>query len=127
MEILDYAIPFRSDEVPHVSVPTFNVDMLKARHERCIEILEAIESFRNRKKRLIENIGGFGGIFPELRKKYVNNVDTVNRCLKRLEAKYYREMGIDKDCIKDIVGHGVHPELADIMTKQIIDEINCVG
>ena len=54
----------------------------------CIEILEGIMYFEQRKKHRIESIEGFAGTFPELRRKYVNDIDTINRCIKRLEQRY---------------------------------------
>ena len=53
------------------------------------EILEAIQSFKHKKKFIVEcSIGGFAGTFPRLRAKYENDVDTINRCIVKLYNKY---------------------------------------
>lgn len=69
---------------------TVSIHSLIDKHQMCIEILEGMKYFESRKKRVIENIEGFAGTFPELRKKYVNDIDTINRCIKRLEQRYKR-------------------------------------
>lgn len=63
-------------------------EMIKS-HERSVEILEAIQSFKHKKKFIVEcSIGGFAGTFPRLRAKYENDVDTINRCIMKLYNKY---------------------------------------
>ena len=63
------------------------------KHQVCIEILEGIMHFEQRKKHRIESIEGFPGTFPELRKKYINEIDSIDRCIKRLEQRYIRAKG----------------------------------
>lgn len=62
------------------------------KHQMCIEILEGIIHFKQRKKHKIESIKCFAGTFPELRRKYENDIDTINMCIKRLEQRYKRVM-----------------------------------
>lgn len=57
-------------------------------HQMCIEIMEAIQSFKNRKQLRIDSINGFSGTFPELRRKYSNDIDTINMCINRLYLRY---------------------------------------
>ena len=71
------------------------------KHQMCIEILEGIMNFEQRKKHRIESIDGFAGTFPELRRKYLNDIDTIDRCIKRLEQRYHRVL------------HGTKPVSAD--------------
>lgn len=66
-----------------------NFSELIKKHERQIEILEAIQQFERKRKAKIENIEGFGGQhFPSLKKKWENDVDTINMAIKRLYKKY---------------------------------------
>jgi len=58
------------------------------KHQSCIEILEGIKHFEKKKERKIESINGFAGTFPELRLKYINDIDTINRCIERLVLRY---------------------------------------
>lgn len=92
MTLTDYAQPFSADEVAPIEHHIFDTERLKKRHERCIELLEALRSLHRRKSWMIESIGGFAGVFPETRRKYVNRVDTLNRCIKRMEQRYNQEM-----------------------------------
>lgn len=92
MTLTDYAQPFSADEVALIEHHIFDTERLKKRHERCIELLEALRSLHRRKSWMIESIGGFAGVFPETRRKYVNRVDTLNRCIKRMEQRYNQEV-----------------------------------
>ena len=80
--------PFKESEVSNVDLANFNIHLLIDKHQMCIEILEAIMRFEQQKKHKIESIEGFAGTFPDLRKKYVNDIDTINRCIKRLKQRY---------------------------------------
>lgn len=60
------------------------------KHQMCIEILEGISKFEKRKNRRMDSIDGFAGTFPELRRKYENEIATINRCIERLEQRYKR-------------------------------------
>lgn len=86
----NYVTPFKESEVPNVGLSNVNRRSLIDKHQMCIEILEGIMYFEQRKKHTIESIDGFAGTFPELRRKYVNDIDTINRCIKRLEQRYKR-------------------------------------
>jgi hypothetical protein len=57
-------------------------------HIRCVEILEAIQTFQKRIKLNKESLDGFPGEFVELRKKYINSIDTQERCIIRLFDNY---------------------------------------
>ena len=87
-DLSNYVKPFKECEVPNVGLANFSSRSLIEKHQMCIEILEGIMHFEQRKKLRIERIEGFGGTFPELRRKYVNDIDTINRCIKRLEQRY---------------------------------------
>lgn len=60
------------------------------KHQTCIEIIEAIMHFERRKKHIVESIESIAGTFPDLRRKYVNDIDTINRCITRLQERYNR-------------------------------------
>jgi hypothetical protein len=89
-DLSNYVKPFKESEVPNVGLANVSSRSLIEKHQTCIEILEGIIRFEQRKKHRIESIEGFAGTFPELRKKYVNDIDTINRCIKRLEQRYKR-------------------------------------
>ena len=65
-----------------------NTAELIKKHETLIEILEAIKTFEMLKKSAKENIEGFCGTFPELRRKYHHKNDIYGRCIARLEERY---------------------------------------
>lgn len=65
-----------------------NASVLIKKHERAVEILEAIQSFEKRIELNKESINGFPGTFPQLRQKYENRIDTIQRCIKRLYRMY---------------------------------------
>lgn len=56
--------------------------------EKAIEIQEAIEHFKRLIRSKNDSINGFAGTFPELRKKYFDNIHTYNRCIIRLEERF---------------------------------------
>lgn len=89
-DLSNYVKPFKENEVPNVGLANVSSRSLIDKHQMCIEILEGIMHFEQRKKHRIESIEGFAGTFPELRRKYVNDIDTINRCIKRLEQRYKR-------------------------------------
>ncbi len=89
-DLSNYVKPFKESEVPNVGLANVSIRSLIDKHQMCIEILEGIICFEQRKKHRIESIEGFAGTFPELRKKYENDIDTINRCIKRLEQRYKR-------------------------------------
>lgn len=57
-------------------------------HLKGLEILEAIKALQKRNESSIENINGFPGTFPRLKKKYENDIDTRNRCIERLLIRH---------------------------------------
>lgn len=89
-DLSNYVKPFKESEVPNVGLANVSIRPLIDKHQMCIKILEGIICFKQRKKHRIESIEGFAGTFPELRKKYENDIDTINRCIKRLEQRYKR-------------------------------------
>jgi len=60
------------------------------KHERAIEILEAIESFQRQKQRCIESANSYQDWLPELAKKCRNDADTKQRCIDRLHLKHLK-------------------------------------
>lgn len=58
------------------------------KHEKAIELLEAIQSLYRKIKLLNELINGFGGCFPSLKIKYLNDIDTIYRAINRLNDRY---------------------------------------
>jgi len=89
-DLSNFVKPFKDNEVPNVGLANVSSRSLIDRHQMCIDILEGIMQFEQLKKHRIESIEGFAGTFPELRRKYVNDIDTINRCIKRLEQRYKR-------------------------------------
>jgi hypothetical protein len=83
-------INLKESEISDIVSDGMNTESLIKKHERCIEILYAIKYFEERKKNRIESIDGFAGLFPELKQKYINNIDIINRCIKRLIERYNR-------------------------------------
>ena len=57
-------------------------------HEKCIEVLEAIRTFERFIKSAHENIDGFAGTFPELRRKYIHRIEIYQMCITRLQERY---------------------------------------
>ena len=89
-DLSNYFNPFKENEVPNIGLSNISSRSLIDKHQMCIAILEGIMHFEQRKKHRIESINGFAGTFPELRRKYLNDIDTINRCIKRLEQRYQR-------------------------------------
>jgi len=87
-----YVTPFEESETPTKAIDEFDLESEIERHDKAEKILQAILSFRNKKKAIISHIEGFGGTFPRLRAKYVNDVDTINRCINRLHSRYKKVM-----------------------------------
>lgn len=77
--LLDQLIPSRKD----------TTSKRIAHHERCIELLEAIQSLQNRRACTVENIEGFGGTFPELRRKYKHRLIIIDMAIARIEKMYH--------------------------------------
>ena len=77
---------------PTYQEQTNNLKSLMDKHQCCIEILEAIQHFQQRIKQTKENINGFAGTFPDLKRKYINDLDTLYRCVERLSIRYVNVM-----------------------------------
>jgi len=58
------------------------------KHQTCIEILESIKHFQRLTISAQENIDGFCGTFPGLRKKYTHNKEIYQMCIDRLMLRY---------------------------------------
>jgi len=84
----NYIKPFKDSEV--TAVVDINTPSLIDKHQQCIEIVEAIAHFQMSKRHTIRSIESFGGTFPNLRKKYIHNIDIYNRCINRLKERYNR-------------------------------------
>lgn len=65
-----------------------NVQDLIKKTKKKLELLEAMAIYHKMKNRHMESINGFAGSFFTLRKKYVNNIDTLHRCINRLYKNY---------------------------------------
>jgi septation ring formation regulator EzrA len=57
-------------------------------HERCLEILQAIQSLKVRRQCNRDSLNGFQGTFPSLRRRLENNIDTLDKCIIKLNNKY---------------------------------------
>ena len=60
------------------------------KHEKAIEILEAIQSFYRKIKLKQDSINGFAGTFPRLKANLLNDIDTLEKCIKRISDNYKR-------------------------------------
>ena len=85
-----YAKPFDGSEVSDYGTSKINLNHLLKKHEECINILDAIEFFKEKISLRIQAINGFPGTFADLRKKYVNDIDTYKRCISRLYERHER-------------------------------------
>ena len=90
--LVNHVKPFDEKEVNESLLTPSKIHCLIKTQERGLEILEAIKSFDTRRRLEIESINGFPGTFPSLRAKYVNNIDTINRCIDRLYLRYKKVM-----------------------------------
>jgi hypothetical protein len=61
-------------------------------HYTSIEILEAIQYFNVRIDTLQGALQGVALHFPVLVKKYTHQIDIYNRCITRLNERYYRQL-----------------------------------
>lgn len=60
--------------------------------ERLLEIAEAEDDMRKRVFRTIENINGFAGTFPELRRKHYHRLEIQRMTRKRLKQIYFKQI-----------------------------------
>jgi hypothetical protein len=59
-------------------------------HQTCIEILEGIQQFKRLGDVTFESMVQLKeGLFPELEKKYLHQLDIYERCIERLNERYY--------------------------------------
>lgn len=65
-----------------------NIESLKQKHWKAIDLLEAIEYYERRKVSINENINGFAGTFPKLKAKNIHELDIMDRCINRLTKSY---------------------------------------
>lgn len=65
-----------------------DIEYLLDRHYKAIELLDGINSFKNRIGMRKGSLKGFAGTFPNLKAKYLNEIDTFERCIVRLEERY---------------------------------------
>ena len=86
-----YVTKFKESEVYSHSF-ILNENELKDSLQVCIEILDAISYFKKMKQHKVDSINGFQGTFPELRAKYIDNIDTYNRCIERLYKRYNHQL-----------------------------------
>lgn len=59
-----------------------------AKHERCIQILDAIKRFERRKQSKIESLNGFPGTFYTLKVSLQNRIYIIELCIERLKHNY---------------------------------------
>ncbi len=74
-------------------IPTTPLDLVK-RHERLIEILDAIKQLERRKKSNEDNYYniGKGHMFPNLAAKYKHRHIILKMAIARIWALYYKEL-----------------------------------
>jgi hypothetical protein len=58
------------------------------KHERCLELLEAMQTMKNRIEMVQDSLKGFAGTFPQLKRKLENDLDTKRRVIQKLSIKY---------------------------------------
>ena len=87
-EISTYFRPLEKSEVPEIELPVIDFESRRKNLELCTELIGGILYFQRRRKLLTESIETFAGTFPELRAKYINQLDTVNRCIVRMHERY---------------------------------------
>jgi len=81
--------PFSESECPvQQEASPLLADVLKQRHERAIDVLDAIKHFQQKKQLAIDSIHGFPGTFPGIRRQKINEIDTLNRCINRMYERY---------------------------------------
>ena len=59
-----------------------------AKHERCIQLLDAIKRFERRKQSKIESLNGFAGTFYPLKISLQNRIYIIELCIERLKNNY---------------------------------------
>jgi len=87
-----FVSPFKEEETPNQVRGDIDVASALEKLEKAKEILEAIETFKERKYISIDGINGFVGTFPRLRAEAINRIDTYNKCINRLYERYEKLM-----------------------------------
>jgi len=67
-------------------------DVQFCRIERLTEILNAIDAFERRIDLDKDSLDGFPGTFTSLRAKYLNDIDTREKCIERMWKLYKKEL-----------------------------------
>jgi len=60
------------------------------KHLKSIKIIESIEFFEQKILRRKESVKDYTGVFPRLVEKYTNDIDTLERCIRRLKKSYQK-------------------------------------
>jgi hypothetical protein len=66
-----------------------DIEGLINRHTRALELLEAIREVRSRHARRKQWAESYVGLFPQLRRKYANDLDTLERVERKLWGWYF--------------------------------------
>lgn len=84
-----YKTFINEDLVEDLGIPKSDeIEGLVENHEKCIEILKSIQKLNRRKNSTKDNIGGFGGTFPELKAKYIHRIGILEKSIERLYQRY---------------------------------------
>ena len=95
LDLKKHINPFRNSEVEWYGSDELDTDEQFERIERITELLNAIDSMRERRAHCIWNINNsLAGLHDGLRAKQLNSIDTINRAIRRLTDAYLREMGV---------------------------------
>jgi len=62
------------------------------KHQKLIQIIEAVETFERIKKVINDNITGFPGTFPDLRRKYEHRIMIIDASIARLMSIYAKKL-----------------------------------
>jgi len=62
------------------------------KHEICISILQGVSEFEERKKMITESFYGFSSSFPELKEKYLRDIEIHDKCIERLKQRYNKAL-----------------------------------
>jgi hypothetical protein len=75
----------RQNEVKEPKRETIE-EMLHKTYRR-LELLELILDLEKRRSLYVEHIEGLAGTFPDLKKKFLNKIDTIQRGIDRLKKR----------------------------------------
>lgn len=68
-------------------------------HQCALNLLEAIRAFEMRKELVQMHKDGFYSDFPVLIRKAENRIDTIERCIARLQERYGKVMMVTVECM----------------------------